>query len=754
MGFQRRLLVLMLLAAAGSLAVWLRVAWLQVVSAERWEAAARRARLSEVVQQPRRGSIVDAAGRPLVEDQPVMELVLVPSEWRQRQRFRCEACGSLHYRAAGQPAPARPRCCARPGPLAALGEGDPAALEQALGLPRGAIAERAARRLSEVERQVAAYTAWLRDEEGLEEDDFMWGDRIAAFRGNRESQPVVLAADVGELPARLVALDESGVLRGLRLKPAHVRVSGVAGPLARVIGQAALPSREDLARARARAEELELDVPVGRSGLELRYDSALRGRPGRELRTRGDEPGAQEVLESEPAEPGATLRLSASLEACAAAQRALESLPGLATAYAPRTQPSGALVAMRADTGEIVALAELPAWQRPRDRPAFLPPGSELEVLALPDREVGDWVPARRVHGVPLPDAEQQQQVVRSHGFERVLLPWRVRRSSLEPLEPLPAGFDRARWRASLALPAGEHLSRISQVAVEPGSTLKAFIGLAMLESGLPLPIQDEFACEGRQGVPGCHNHPLVGFEEALEHSCNQYFAFSLRDFSTHWPTFRRSVAGFMDRLGFGQPTGTDLQGESRGRWLRSPRWEAGEVPEIPRDSGRMVAIGQGEVTATPLQMVRAVAVLANGGRLVTPHLVQQVLSPGAQPRAPQPPVMDLRLQPEHVARVREGMRRVVYGDYGTARHSYPWGTIPARIFAKTGTAQVPVSWRPFHPGTTSREVSHQWLVGWAEVPGQPPLAFAVVYHARLEPAAGLTAARTAGEFLAWWFRR
>jgi penicillin-binding protein 2 len=409
---------------------------------------------------------------------------------------------------------------------------------------------------------------------------------------------------------------------------------------------------------------------------------------------------------------------------------------------------------MRADTGEIVALAELPAWQRARDRAAWLPPGSSVDVQALADRELGDWVPALRVHGVPLEDAEQQRQVARSSGFARALLPWRLRHSQLVPLDPLPAGFDRLGWRAALALPAGEHLSRISQVAVEPGSTLKTFIGLAMLEGGLPLPIPGDFACEGKDGQPGCHNHPLVGFEEALEHSCNQYFAYSLRDFATHWPTYRRSVAGFMDRLGFGQPTGSDLQGESRGRWLRAQRWEAGEVPEIPRDSGRMVAIGQGEVTVTPLQMVRAVAVLANGGRLVTPHLVQQVLAPGAQPRVPQPPVVDLGLHPEHVARVREGMRRVVYGDYGTAHHAFAWGTVPARVYAKTGTAQVPLSWRPFHPGATSREVSHQWLVGFAEAAGQPPLAFAIVYHARLEVAAGVTAARTAGEFLHWWYTR
>jgi cell division protein FtsI/penicillin-binding protein 2 len=90
----------------------------------------------------------------------------------------------------------------------------------------------------------------------------------------------------------------------------------------------------------------------------------------------------------------------------------------------------------------------------------------------------------------------------------------------------------------------------------------------------------------------------------------------------------------------------------------------------------------------------------------------------------------------------------------GTARHSYAWSRVPARVYGKTGTAQVARSWRPFQPGENVRGVSHQWFVGFAEAEGRPPIAFAVVYHARLEAGAGATAARTAGAFLEWWFRR
>ncbi len=755
MVFRRRLLVLMLLAAAGSAAIWLRVAWLQVLDAEHWATVARRASERSVDLEPRRGAILDAEGKPLVEDRPVLELVLVPGLWKARQRLRCESCGTLHFLDPGDARPRRARCCKTPStPLTPLGEGDLAPLEVLLRLEPGELARQASLRQRTIDGMVARYALRLLEDD---EDDFLVQDRVAVFRQNRESWPVLLVSEVDEAAARLIALDEAGVTQGLVLRPGHLRVAAEAGQLARALGQASRPSSpEELARARRdfQGEDIDFDTPLGKSGLEGRYDRQLRGRSGHEVRIRDDQRAFSEVVESVPPVPGGAVRLSASLAGCEGAQRCLAALPDLEALYAPRTRASGALIAMNATTGEILALAELPAWSPPAAEPAWLPPRSGVEVLPLADLELGDWVPARQVPGEQLPEAERRRQLARSDGFARLLLPWRLRAAPRLAWDPLPAGFRHDLWRRSLALPAGDLLSRVSQVAVEPGSAMKIFIGLAMLESGLPLPVQSAFTCDGERGHPGCHDHPRVDFEEAIQHSCNQYFAYSLRNFSSHWPTYRASVGAFIDRLGFGHRTGSDLEGEARGRWLRADEWRQGEDVLIPRDSGQMVAIGQGEVTATPLQMVRAVALFANGGRLVTPRLAARLEGADGRSTPPDLPTIDLGLKPEHLARVRDGMRRAIYQPGGTAYGKFDWGTIRARIYGKTGTAQVSPSWRPFQPGPATKDVTHQWFVGFAEAEGRPPLAFAVVYHARLEKAAGVTAARTAGAFLSWWFGR
>jgi cell division protein FtsI/penicillin-binding protein 2 len=745
----------MLVAAAGSAAIWLRVAWLQVLDGEHWEQVARRASERSVELEPRRGAILDADGKPLVEDKPVLELALVPGLWKERQRLRCEGCGTLHFRDPADTRRRRPRCCKTPSAeLSVLGEGDLAPLEALLKLEPGELARQAAQRQKTIDGMVAGYELRLLEDD---EDDFLVRDRVGVFRQNKESWPVVLVSEVEEDAARFVALDEAGVTHGLVLRPSHVRVAGEAGQLARVLGQASRPSSaEDLARARRAfpGEDIDFDTLLGGSGVEGRYDQQLRGWPGYEVRIRDDQRAFSEVVESRLPVPGRSVILSPSLAACEGAQRCLAALPDLEAFYAPRTRASGALIAMNALTGEILALAELPAWSPPAREPAWLPPRSGVEVLPLADLELGDWVPARHVPGGPLPEADRQRQLARSDGFARLLLPWRLRAAPRVAWDPPPAGFQHDLWRRSLALPAGDLLSRVSQVAVEPGSAMKIFIGLAMLESGLPLPVQGAFACDGVRGSPGCHRHGSVDFEEAIQNSCNQYFAYSLRNFNSHWPTYRVSVGKFIDRLGFGHRTGSDLEGETRGSWLKAGEWKPGESVAIPRDSGQMVAIGQGEVTATPLQMVRAVALFANGGRLVTPRLAARLEGADGTATVPDLPTLDLGLEPEHLARVREGMRRVIYQPDGTAYGKFDWGTIPARIYGKTGTAQVSPSWRPFQPGPATKDVTHQWFVGFAEAEGRPPLAFAVVYHARLEKAAGVTAARTAGAFLSWWYGR
>jgi cell division protein FtsI/penicillin-binding protein 2 len=511
---------------------------------------------------------------------------------------------------------------------------------------------------------------------------------------------------------------------------------------------------------------------------------------------------------------------------------------GHAEGYFPGALPSGGFVAMDANTGEVVAWGEMPRFDLGADLADLF---DEAAAGATRDEVSGTWRP-----GGDLPTSE-----------------------TLEA------------FHARLSKPAALHLSRVAQIAVEPGSTLKTLIGLGMLESGLGLPY-DVFVCGGRRITPGCHVHGAVGFEEALATSCNRYFALSLRDHVGHWPTYRHTIGALLHELGLGRTTEVDIAREDPGTWLRDwvdfdprievrravaavgealgdrgvtirhefrpgiptrvagrsasrlyealvdvltplataaapgrvlirvggaraeERWvdlhaeirfqrdggwdaehrvdtarlefalrqvgagpevqvfedgsasvaftlgyhdpigrEAGDPPLILPDDGRNVAIGQGPVQVTPLQMVRAMAVLANGGRLVTPRVA--LSADGVELRTP-PPV-DLGLHPSSLARVREGMRRVV--GHGTAA-SAGWGAVRATVYGKTGTAQTGRWWRP---GQQAEEGPwHHWFVGFAEAPHDRTLAFACVLHSRTEQAAGRTAVHAAKDFLRWWY--
>lgn len=174
-------------------------------------------------------------------------------------------------------------------------------------------------------------------------------------------------------------------------------------------------------------------------------------------------------------------------------------------------------------------------------------------------------------------------------------------------------------------------------------------------------------------------------------------------------------------------------------------RTRSDEPRRIRRDDGLNIGIGQGPVLATPLQMARAMAAIANGGRLVTPQ-VGWKLDGRVQPA---PPAVDLGWEPRFVARVKAGMQDVVID--GTARNA-GFGKVPARVYGKTGTAQVGAAWRPFSLPGEDADTWHHWFVGFAEGPGGNPVAFACVLHSRTEDAAGMTAAEAVADILAYWF--
>jgi cell division protein FtsI (penicillin-binding protein 3)/stage V sporulation protein D (sporulation-specific penicillin-binding protein) len=133
-------------------------------------------------------------------------------------------------------------------------------------------------------------------------------------------------------------------------------------------------------------------------------------------------------------------------------------------------------------------------------------------------------------------------------------------------------------------------------------------------------------------------------------------------------------LASWIDRFGFGKPTGIDFPGETSGLVLPLSQWSGSTIGNVP--------IGQG-IAVTPIQMASVYAAVANGGLLVQPHVVERVVG------RPRPKVARRRIMSPRVnAQIRSMLSDVVKeGGTGTM------AAVPGyRVAGKTGTAQKPDS--------------------------------------------------------------
>jgi penicillin-binding protein 2 len=157
--------------------------------------------------------------------------------------------------------------------------------------------------------------------------------------------------------------------------------------------------------------------------------------------------------------------------------------------------------------------------------------------------------------------------------------------------------------------------------------------------------------------------------------------------------------------FGLGQTTGLDLPAERSGL-LPTPEWKkaANGEPWFPGDTLQL-AIGQGGLLVTPLQVAVQAAAIANGGSLVTPHLLLSPRRPASSPPRP-----SLGLSPQDLSLLRQAMTRVV-APGGTAASIYMPGLAVA---GKTGTAENPAG------------APHSWFVGFAPA-DDPKIVVAVL---------------------------
>jgi penicillin-binding protein 2 len=405
---------------------------------------------------------------------------------------------------------------------------------------------------------------------------------------------------------------------------------------------------------------------IGQAGVEASYDSYLRGRDGQQQLTVDSlgRPTSQIETTVNP-RAGYTLRLTLDLGLQQAAEQALRE--GIVLAH------EGGGTGWAANGGAIVAMD-------PRD-------GSVLAMASYPTFEPSVYV-------------------------------------GRDPRKLAPLQDDRI---ASERNHPG--LNRALDVVYPPGSTWKPVTALAAMQEHILTPYSalpctpDYLAYEQvfRNWTP--YTSGWISLPKALAESCDTYF-YRVGDEFYKLPENRgHALQNWASRFGFGAPTGIDVGPEAAGL-VPTPEWrektfagkQYGEIDRIwkPGYSIQM-AIGQGDLTVTPLQMTRFYAMLANGGQLVTPHLVEDVEQASGDPSSPQvlqrftpPPPTSTDVDKTALSIVRSGLFEATHDPEGTS--SGVFGAFPEPISGKTGTAEKLVTL----PGeTTPRMLDQSWWCGY-----------------------------------------
>ena len=454
------------------------------------------------------------------------------------------------------------------------------------------------------------------------------------------------------------------------------------GPIAPdILGYVGQVAPSDLKNPWFRAEHLPHDGTVGKMGVEKSYDARLRGVDGQVSQEFNafNEPVGQAYV-TRAAQPGDDLRLTINAHLQAVAQDAVAYGIHIAQADSPDgfLSNQGAIVAMNPQNGAIVAMASLPLWKN--------------SVTTQPPPQ---------------------------KAFARLVSP----KNAMSPM------VDRA---FGSAFPAG--------------STFKPMTATAAWENGIIGP-GSALECPGYYESKYATDHHkffnwnpissgLINLPTALEISCDTFFYQLGDDFyghpmATHGAGFQR----WLEKLGYGHAPQLDMFGVSPGL-VPTPAWKAqyfqwGGNPckispycKTPQEAAQLqiwepgddinMAIGQGYLEVSPLQMAVAYSALENGGKVVTPHVVGAILNPAnhAVIRSIHPkPQRQLHLSSTFLSEIDQGLFLATHSTNGTS--SAVFGHFSPTVYGKTGTAQVPQDCTAATgPGCP---VDDAWWVGWAQ---------------------------------------
>jgi penicillin-binding protein 2 len=312
--------------------------------------------------------------------------------------------------------------------------------------------------------------------------------------------------------------------------------------------------------------------------------------------------------------------------------------------------------------------------------------------------------------------------------------------------ETFERGVSPEEWQKLLDNKDHPLINRAIRGQYPPGSTFKIVLAVAGLEENVITP-QTYINCRGSIHV-GNHEfhcwrkrgHGDVNLHQALVQSCDVYFYEVGRRLGVE------RIAKWCRRFGLGSASGLKLAGELPGL-VGTPAWKRTRFHASWQEGDTLsLSIGQGYNLATPLQVARMAATLANGGTLYQPQLVEKVETPAGEVLNRFQPIVQGRLDadPANLALVRKALVAVVRN--GTGQRAY---LSNVEVAGKTGTSQV-VSLEKEKAGKSIRRFqNHAWFVAYAPA-DDPQVAVSVLVEHGGQ--GGEVAAPLARRFLASYF--
>ncbi len=460
----------------------------------------------------------------------------------------------------------------------------------------------------------------------------------------------VVAIDASEQVVAYLAEHESE-FPGVEIQVIPVRDYPSGTIAAHVLGYTGEVSEEQL-----KQDEFEgyaLGDIVGKTGAEVQFESVLQGDKGYR-RIEVDATGAPKgIIEEVDPIPGSDIILTIDAEVQKVAEEAL--VQALADAHADDFVDARAAAAVAVDvkTGEVLAMASYPTY----DPNLFL------------------------------------------------------------------GGISNADWESLTAKGSEYPLNNRALMALyPPASTFKAFTGLAGLHYGVTTEWK-QYYCPGKWTEMGekwpkwcwLHSgHKTMTFHSGVVESCDTVFYEIGYEF---YKQGDEKLQKYARQWGYGTKTGIDLPGEVEGR-VPDAAWKTEfnqNYPEyqmwLPGDTVN-IAIGQGDLLATPLQVASAYAGIANGGLVMRPHVLKQVLDSKGEVVASTE--AEAAFNPEVTAAELDVMRRCLVDviEEGTGESAFRG--FDASVAGKTGTAQV------------AGKDDYAWFTAFAPA-GDPRYAVAVV---------------------------